>query len=46
MTEDMNQIEVNSFQVGDQVKAVVVKVEEKQVIVDVENSKIRWNYSD
>ena len=39
MTEDMNQIEVNSFQVGDQVKAVVVKVEEKQVIVDVENSK-------
>ena len=39
MTEDMNQVEVNSFQVGDQVKAVVVKVEEKQVIVDVENSK-------
>lgn len=39
MTEDMNQIEVNSFQVGDHVKAVVVKVEEKQVIVDVENSK-------
>lgn len=39
MTEDMNQIEVNSFQVGDQVKAVVVKVEEKQVIVDIENSK-------
>ena len=39
MTEDMNQIEVNSFQVGDQVKAVVIKVEEKQVIVNVENSK-------
>lgn len=39
MSEDMNQIEVNSFQVGDHVKAVVVKVEEKQVIVDIENSK-------
>lgn len=40
MTEEMNQVEVNGFQVGDQVKAIVVKVEEKQVLVDVENSKI------
>ncbi|SFC44619.1 small subunit ribosomal protein S1 [Bacillus sp. OV322] len=39
MTEDMNQVEVNSYEVGDKVKARVSKVEEKQVIVDVENSK-------
>lgn len=39
MTEDMNQVEVNDYKVGDQVKATVSKVEEKQVIVDVENSK-------
>jgi small subunit ribosomal protein S1 len=39
MTEDMNQVEVNNYKVGDQVKATVSKVEEKQVIVDVENSK-------
>ncbi|MFJ7828617.1 30S ribosomal protein S1 [Peribacillus sp. NPDC097284] len=39
MTEDMNQVEVNNYNVGDQVKATVSKVEEKQVIVDVENSK-------
>ncbi|MCM3673938.1 MULTISPECIES: 30S ribosomal protein S1 [Peribacillus] len=39
MTEDMNQVEVNNFKVGDQVKATVSKVEEKQVIVNVENSK-------
>ncbi|MDQ0219004.1 30S ribosomal protein S1 [Peribacillus cavernae] len=39
MTEDMNQVEVNNYEVGDQVKARVTKVEEKQVIVDVENSK-------
>ncbi|MBT2649241.1 30S ribosomal protein S1 [Bacillus sp. ISL-34] len=40
MTEDMNQVEVNNYKVGDQVKATVSKVEEKQVIVDVENSNI------
>lgn len=40
MTEELNQVEVNSFQVGDQVVGVVVKVDEKQVTVDVENSKI------
>lgn len=39
MTEDMNQVEVNNYNVGDQVKATVSKVEEKQVIVEVENSK-------
>ncbi|RFU65554.1 30S ribosomal protein S1 [Peribacillus glennii] len=39
MTEDMNQVEVNNYGVGDKVKARVTKVEEKQVIVDVENSK-------
>ncbi|MES1038435.1 30S ribosomal protein S1 [Peribacillus simplex] len=39
MTEDMNQVEVNNYKVGDRVKATVSKVEEKQVIVDVENSK-------
>ncbi|MCD1159914.1 30S ribosomal protein S1 [Peribacillus frigoritolerans] len=39
MTEDMNQVEVNNYKVGDQVKATVSKVEEKQVIVNVENSK-------
>lgn len=39
MTEEMNQVEVNNFQVGDQVKAIVTKVEEKQVLVSVENSK-------
>ncbi len=39
MTEDMNQIEVNNYVVGDKVKATVSKVEEKQVIVAVENVK-------
>lgn len=39
MTEDMNQIEVNNYVVGDKVNATVSKVEEKQVIVAVENVK-------
>ena len=39
MSEEMNQIEVKNFPVGDQVKAVVTKVEEKQVIVDIADSK-------
>lgn len=39
MTEDMNQVEVNNYEIGDKVKARVTKVEEKQVIVNVENSK-------
>jgi small subunit ribosomal protein S1 len=40
MTEDMNQIEVNNFEPGDKVKGTVTKVEEKQVLVDVEGSKV------
>ncbi|MBA9027220.1 MULTISPECIES: 30S ribosomal protein S1 [Bacillaceae] len=39
MTEDMNQVEVNNYEVGDKVNATVSKVEEKQVIVAVENAK-------
>jgi small subunit ribosomal protein S1 len=40
MSEDMNQIEVRSFQAGDRVKGHVTKVEEKQVLVDIEGSKL------
>ncbi len=40
MTEDMNNIEVNSLEVGDRVTGTVTKVEEKQVLVDVKDSKI------
>jgi small subunit ribosomal protein S1 len=40
MTEELNQVEVRSFQVGDKVKGQVTKVEEKQVLVSIENSKI------
>ncbi|MET3696132.1 small subunit ribosomal protein S1 [Bacillus oleivorans] len=40
MVEDMNQVEVKVFQVGDLVKGRVTKVEEKQVIVDLEGSKL------
>lgn len=40
MVEDMNQIEVANFQVGDKVQAQVTKVEEKQVLVNVANSKL------
>nr|WP_295972385.1 30S ribosomal protein S1 [uncultured Bacillus sp.] len=40
MSEEMNQVEVNNYAVGDIVKGVVTKVEEKQVIVDVANSKM------
>ncbi|WP_100331432.1 30S ribosomal protein S1 [Bacillus xiapuensis] len=39
MTEDMNQVEVNNYSVGDKVQAAVVKVEEKQVQVEIEGSK-------
>ncbi|MFK2824227.1 30S ribosomal protein S1 [Bacillus sp. B190/17] len=39
MTEDMNQVEVNNYTVGDKVQATVVKVEEKQVQVEIEGSK-------
>ncbi|PLR99761.1 30S ribosomal protein S1 [Bacillus sp. T33-2] len=40
MTEDMNEIEVQNFEVGDRVKGQVTKVEEKQVLVNIENSKL------
>jgi small subunit ribosomal protein S1 len=40
MTEDLNQVEVKDFQVGDKVKGLVTKVEEKQVLVSIENSKL------
>ena len=40
MSEDMNQIEVRSFAAGDRVKGQVTKVEEKQVLVDIEGSKL------
>ncbi|WP_027408600.1 30S ribosomal protein S1 [Anoxybacillus tepidamans] len=38
MVEDMN-VEVNVYKVGDVVRGKVVKVEEKQVLVDIEGSK-------
>lgn len=40
MAEDMNQVEVQTLEVGEVVKGQVTKVEEKQVIVDIENSKL------
>ncbi len=40
MSEDMNQIEVKNFKAGDRVKGQVTKVEEKQVLVDIEGSKL------
>ncbi|MGG5253778.1 30S ribosomal protein S1 [Neobacillus sp. SM06] len=40
MTEDMNQIEVKNFEIGDTVTGKVTKVEEKQVIVDIQDSKL------
>ena len=40
MTEEMNELEVKNFEVGDLVKGVVTKVEEKQVIVEISDSKL------
>ena len=40
MSEEMNEVEVKSFAVGDLVKGVVTKVEEKQVIVEISDSKL------
>ncbi|WP_062104794.1 30S ribosomal protein S1 [Bacillus niameyensis] len=40
MPEDMNDIEVKNFSEGDQVKGTVTKIEEKQVLVDIEGSKL------
>ncbi|WP_026694806.1 30S ribosomal protein S1 [Peribacillus kribbensis] len=39
MSEEMNEIEVNIYEPGDRVTGTVTKVEEKQVIIDVKNSK-------
>lgn len=38
--EDMNQVEVPNFEVGNKVHGQVTKVEEKQVLVNLENSKL------
>jgi small subunit ribosomal protein S1 len=40
MTEDMNQIQVNPFKIGDIVVGQVTKVEDKQVYVNIPNSKV------
>lgn len=40
MSEDMNQVEVKNFKAGDRVTAQVTKVEEKQVLVDIDGSKL------
>jgi small subunit ribosomal protein S1 len=40
MTEELNQLEVREFHVGDRVKGQVTKVEEKQVLVSLEHSKL------
>ncbi|MFT4413114.1 30S ribosomal protein S1 [Fredinandcohnia humi] len=40
MAEDMNQVEVKDLNVGDVISGKVTKVEEKQVYVSVENSKL------
>lgn len=40
MSEDMNQIEVKTFEIGDKVKGQVTKVEEKQVVVSIQDSKL------
>lgn len=45
MSEEMNQVEVKNFEIGDSVTGTVSKVEEKQVIVNIEDSKAGWNYS-
>ncbi|MBS4209754.1 30S ribosomal protein S1 [Bacillus sp. FJAT-50079] len=40
MSEEMNNVEVRSFSEGDRVKGTVTKIEEKQVLVDIEDSKV------
>jgi small subunit ribosomal protein S1 len=40
MVEDMNQVEVNNLEVGNKVTGTVTKVEEKQVLVSIEGSKL------
>ncbi|MDQ0271097.1 30S ribosomal protein S1 [Cytobacillus purgationiresistens] len=40
MSEEMNEIEVRNYEVGNKVNAQVTKVEEKQVIVNISDSKL------
>ncbi|MBY0122573.1 30S ribosomal protein S1 [Bacillus sp. S/N-304-OC-R1] len=40
MSEEMNQVQVRNFEVGDKVTGQVTKVEEKQVIVNIIDSKL------
>ncbi len=40
MSEEMGQVEVRNFEIGDLVKGVVSKVEEKQVVVEIAESKL------
>ncbi|AZU63164.1 30S ribosomal protein S1 [Neobacillus mesonae] len=40
MSEELNQVEVKSFEVGEKVTGQVTKVEEKQVLVDIQGSKL------
>ena len=40
MTEELNQVDVKSFEVGDKVTGQVTKVEEKQVLVAIQGSKL------
>src|SRR4051794_20924434 len=40
MSEELNQVEVKSFEIGDKVIGQVTKVEEKQVLVNIPDSKL------
>jgi small subunit ribosomal protein S1 len=40
MSEDLNQVEVKNFEIGDKVTGQVSKVEEKQVFVNITESKL------
>ncbi|MED4204230.1 30S ribosomal protein S1 [Neobacillus mesonae] len=40
MSEELNQVEVKSFEIGEKVTGQVTKVEEKQVLVDIQGSKL------
>jgi len=40
MTDDMNQVNVKNFEIGDTVVGQVTKVEDKQVIVNIQESKV------
>jgi len=40
MSEEMGQVEVKNFEVGNRLKGIVSKVEEKQVVVEIAESKL------